>query len=155
MSRRAPVWVGSLLPLLLAGGCVSHSRVQARYEEEQNLCRIAATAIAPAAESDATVVGSRFSECMNKLGWHVPAPKPATPPSAGGGTQVVQNPPSGSPSTNPIASARPQPAAAIAPVASPAPATAAVAAPPVARYQPARPLYSYPGTGDATAGRQF
>ena len=93
----------------LLSGCLAQSKVQGKYMESQEGCRNeTARSVAggetsrPVSENQVSPIAQRFSDCMTKEGWHLATPKP-------GGTVVVSNPPTGSPSTNPHAalSARP------------------------------------------------
>lgn len=161
MLRNATI-VCIMLPL---AGCMSQSQIQGRYTEQQNACRAEASVVAPLASSDSAAVGARFSECMNKAGWHVSQPKPGGAPP----TNVAQNPPTGAPSTNPSAStsgvAPPRQTAVVsppsgAPSTAPSAAAARVVAPGAATYQPARPAAAAPSVPMAPAygqgaGRQF
>lgn len=156
--------------MLLLSGCISQSDIQASYVKSQNQCRTEAARATVTGDSQASL-GAAFSRCMIKAGWNVASPKT--------GVAAATNPPSGSPSTNPIASAArtapaentaaanpPSGAPSVKPSASvassSAPATTAApapsTAPATATYQPARPssaatsdLPSY-GSG---AGRNF
>ena len=142
-------------------GCISQSQIQSKYIKSQNLCRSEST-LAVGGANDAGI-GAAFSNCMHKAGWNVASPKTGV---------VTNNPPSGSPSTNPIASASRaapsenaatanppsgapsvKPSAAVGTSAVPAPAASAPAG---ATYQPARPTTSgaAPSYGGG-AGRQF
>jgi hypothetical protein len=142
-------------------GCLSQSQIQGKYVKAQNQCRTESSKALVG--NDQSAVGAAFSECMNKAGWHVSSPKTSV---------VTNNPPSGSPSTNPIASAAKtvpventaaanppsgapsvKPSAAVGAVTVPAPAANVPAG---ATYQPARPISSgaAPGYGGG-AGRQF
>jgi hypothetical protein len=100
-----------LMAALMLGGCVSQSQIQSEYVAQQNACRSEAARFLEAARGatigmeDKTAAGTYFSECMNKAGWRVAVPKPGGQMAQG----PVPNPPSGSPSTNPIASATPAP----------------------------------------------
>lgn len=154
---------------LLLSGCISQSDIQASYVKSQNQCRTEATKAAITEDNQASL-GVAFSRCMIKSGWNVASPKT--------GVAAATNPPSGSPSTNPIASSAktvpPENTAAANPpsgapsvkpsasVASSAPAPTAApapsAAPATATYQPARPS-SAASTSSPTygsgAGRNF
>jgi hypothetical protein len=91
-----------IIAAVLLQACTAQSSIQANYMAEQDECRalvqrqLSAT---PTMSGDAAALsaGARFSECMNKVGWNVSVPRP------GGSTQMAQNPPTGSPSTNPSA----------------------------------------------------
>lgn len=155
--------LGFLALAMAVSGCISQSQIQSKYIKSQNLCRAESTV---ALESDSNAsIGTAFSECMHKAGWNVASPKTGA---------VTNNPPSGSPSTNPIASAakpaQPEnaalanppsgapsvkPSAAVATTAAPVPAPAANV-PAAATYQPARPAATTvdPSFGSG-AGRQF
>lgn len=88
---------------LALSGCISQSQIQSKYVKSQGLCRVEASKLFTSKEGaapDGQAVGAAFSDCMNKAGWRVASPKP--PQVA---TGPVPNPPSGSPSTDPIASA--------------------------------------------------
>lgn len=88
---------------VLLTGCMAQSQIQSQYIDQQDTCRVEASrrlagnVLAPNADGQASA-GLYFSECMNKAGWRVSMPKPAQ--TAQG---PVPNPPTGSPSTNPIA----------------------------------------------------
>jgi hypothetical protein len=94
--------------VLVLSGCSSQSQIQSKYVKSQSLCRAEAAKLFSGnsnAAPDGQAVGAAFSECMNKAGWRVATPK--SPQVASG---PVPNPPSGSPSTDPIASATSAPA---------------------------------------------
>lgn len=149
---------------LALSGCISQSDIQASYVKSQNQCRREATRTAITEDNQASL-GATFSRCMIKSGWNVASPKT--------GVAAATNPPSGSPSTNPIASAARtappentaaanppsgapsvKPSASVASSSAPAPS----AAPATATYQPARPssaaTTSAPTYGSG-AGRNF
>lgn len=161
-----------LAATLLLSGCISQSDIQASYVKSQNECRREATKAAITEDNQASL-GVAFSRCMIKAGWNVASPKT--------GVAAATNPPSGSPSTNPIASAARtapventaaanppsgapsvKPSASVAsssaPATTAAPAPAPSAAPATATYQPARPSSaastSAPSFGSG-AGRNF
>lgn len=161
-------WI--VLVALALSGCISQSDIQASYVKSQNECRREATRTA-ITEDNQTSLGATFSRCMIKAGWNVASPKT--------GVAAATNPPSGSPSTNPIASAARtapventaaanppsgapsvKPSASVAPSSAPATtaAPAPSAAPATATYQPARPS-SAASTSSPTygsgAGRNF
>lgn len=82
-------------------GCINQSAIQAKYTREQDQCRDQVSHMLAAGQpAQNAAVAARFSDCMNRSGWHVPVPKPGQV-----ATGPVPNPPSGSPSVNPIASA--------------------------------------------------
>jgi hypothetical protein len=88
---------------LALSGCMNQSQIQSKYVKSQKTCRAETAKLfsgTGANAPDGLAVGAAFSDCMNKAGWRVATPKP--PQVA---TGPVPNPPSGSPSTNPIASA--------------------------------------------------
>lgn len=136
---------------LIVSGCLAQSQIQAKYIKVQNACREESSRIA-GKTNDQTALGTAFSQCMNKAGWHVASPKtgvasnnppsgsPSTNPSAA--TAVAANPPSGAPSVKPSAAAASVPAP--TPVAEP-----------TATYQPARPVTNTSPAYGAGAGRNF
>lgn len=157
-----------LVVTLVLSGCISQSDIQASYVKSQNECRREATKAAITEDSQASL-GAAFSRCMIKAGWNVASPKT--------GVAAATNPPSGSPSTNPIASAARtappentaaanppsgapsvKPSASVASSTAPAATPAPAAAPATATYQPARPS-SAASTSSPTygsgAGRNF
>lgn len=122
--------------LLVLPGCISQSQIQSQYINQQDTCRMEASKKLsgnPAASTSEgqSSAGIYFSECMNKAGWRVSMPKPASTQTAQG-----QNPPSGAPSTNPSA-------ATAAPVPMQQPAQPAPVQPPVAQQQAG----TYPPSG--------
>ena len=94
-------------------GCIAQTDIQAKYMAQEEDCRDHATS-RTGVDGAGSSVAAQFSECMNKSGWHISGPKPPT--------QVVQNPPTGAPSTNPTAypaAATVKPAAALEPAKTP------------------------------------
>lgn len=179
-----------LLSAVALTGCLAQSNVQSKYMAQQDECRGHVQSTLAVLTGPDNNLGSgqppsgsgsavqQFSDCMNKTGWHVSVPKP------GSTTVVVNNPPSGSPSTNPHAAAAVAPAptqtttvynppapgqtAVVsppsgAPSTNPSAAAARVAPPvttvepaaPVATYQPGRPATSTVVTYGQGAGRNF
>lgn len=179
----------ALLALSLTG-CIAQSRIQSRYMEAQDNCRTQAEQRVPAARDTLNANGApddltsalarQFSECMNKAGWHVAAPKGSGPPISQNGPPATlpvmpalaparSLPPPSSPAAavsngaTPAApilgpGVQPNPPAATAPVQRAAPLTAMPPSyvPPQApaTYQPGRPDNDDSGYG-AGAGRQF
>ena len=163
--------------VLVVSGCLSQSQIQSKYMSSQSDCRTETARLLSSSdgatnpEQGQAAVATGFSDCMTKSGWHLTTQKP--------GTAVAQNPPTGSPSTNPSAATSavrtvpaqnppaqtaaaenpPSGAPSVNPIASAASIRPAVApsagTAPLATYQPARPTSvaapSY-GTG---AGRSF
>ncbi len=137
-------------------GCVSHSDVQSKYIAQQNECRASALALdaaagdplqAIAAEEINSTIAKQFSECMNKAGWHVAAPKlPAPAPPAAAPPAKAAAAPAAPVATTPTAAT---PTAAMPPLNPPVPAQGATTYP-LARPEGAAEV-PY-GTG---AGRQF
>lgn len=172
----------SVCSVFALSGCMAQSNIQSKYMSQQDECRGHTQSIMGIFTGADNTLGSgqppvgsgptvqKFSECMNKSGWHVSTPKTGgTPPV------VAQNPPTGSPSTNPsaatavaappqTASAQPAQTAIVsppsgAPSTNPSAAAARVVTPvdqpPVATYQPARPVSTPPVSYGQGAGRQF
>lgn len=178
-----------ILSALALTGCMAQSSIQSKYMSQQDECRGHVQSTLAIFTGAGNTLGSgqpstgagsavqQFSDCMNKTGWHVSVPK------AGSTTVVVNNPPSGSPSTNPHAAAAVAPAPAQttvynppapgqtavvsppsgAPSTNPSAAAARVAMPvttvepaaPIATYQPARPNTSPAVSYGQGAGRNF
>jgi hypothetical protein len=161
--------------VLLLAGCLSQSRIQEKYVAAQDDCRAQAEiyvgnssmAVDPdspgAKQVQSDQLVAQFSDCMNKAGWHVAVPKPATPlPTT---AQVTPSSVGAGPSVSARGLAQPAATGAstgATPAAPPAigPASIMPNPPPAvapAQYQPGRPggadAGEVPyGTG---AGRQF
>lgn len=144
----------AMLTMAMAlSGCISQSQVQSKYVKAQGLCRVEASSAIIEGDSNQSV-GKAFSDCMRTAGWNVASPKTGA---------VTTNPPSGSPSTDPIASAaKPtQPTAAANPPSgapSVKPSAAAARAPvaePTAIYSPARPVNTPVPEYGTGGGRNF
>lgn len=136
-----------MLGLPLAG-CISQSDIQSSYVSQQDDCRaqlqsVMARAGATGPEAQ-TAIATQFSNCMNKAGWHVPLPKGTGPQPP---IQVVENPPTGSPSTNPHAALSTAP-----PTGGVAPSEGTAAITRQATHQPvANPPAGAPSTAPSAA----
>jgi len=91
-----------LSTVFLLAGCINQSQIQAKYGKSKNICRLETGRLFASSDSlgnsvDAqAAVNNSFNECMTKAGWRTPKPQQVA---------QTQNPPSGSPSTNPSAAA--------------------------------------------------
>lgn len=144
----------AMLSMAMAlSACISQSQVQSKYVKAQGLCRVEASSAIIEGDSNQSV-GKAFSDCMRTAGWNVASPKTGA---------VTTNPPSGSPSTDPIASAaQPAPAqptaAANPPSGAPSVKPSAARAPvtrPTTTYSPARPTNTPAPEYGTGGGRNF
>ena len=144
------VRTSTVLSLFLLAGCLAQSDIQAKYMASQSDCR-QQTAHLFAARADGTTspeqgqqaLASGFSDCMNKSGWHLATGKPIA---------VVNNPPTGSPSTNPSAALRVQPTqnSAVQPTQAPVGRTASQSVP-ASRIAESNPPTGSPSTQPSAA----
>ncbi len=177
------------LAACVLAGCLNQSKIQGKYQEASDKCRSEAQSQPPTtpapgvpAEDPNITLARQFSECMNKAGWHVAAPKPSTPlpPTAQNGAPAIfpnqplsvdaahttaamrgvaaqPTPANGATAAAPILGpgVQPAPAPATAPVNGLAPLNPAPSAPAPATYLPGRPTYGDDNSNGNSAGRQF
>jgi len=141
--------IACLFSFALAG-CDSQSDIQSKYMRQQSECR-GSSQLPEMGDDAATPVDTQrsnallvkqFSDCMNKAGWHVAAPK--LPAAAAPAVPPPQPQPAAPVATRPTALTPAQPMPPLSPPVSGA-----------ATYQPARPEGASQVPYGTGAGRQF